>query len=109
MNIRVLDVVLSAWLTTLCIDGCLAAWVPVLAQKGQNLTFVCDAPPSTWSWRKFIPNPFSFTTSDLNAKTAKYTVADVSETDLYKGYGCEATPNSNVFQIYPISKFTINS
>ena len=108
--------VLSVWLTTLCLNGCLAtSYQHYLAQKGGNLTFSCrgynrsDAMVGRAGWRLFTYDSLNFegakpTTSTLGITSQTYTLASISENDLYHGYGCDET-NDVVFIVFPISKF----
>lgn len=105
--------VLSVWLTTLCLNGCLAtSYQHYLAQKGGNLTFVCAgydlSNAKGRGWRLFTYDSLNFegspTTNTLNIISRTYTLASISENDLYHGYGCDET-NDVVFIVFPISKF----
>ena len=107
--------VLSVWLTTLCLNGCLASsYQRSLAQKGGNLTFSCAGynlsnAMGRGGWRLFTYDSLNFedakpTTSTLGITSPTYTLANISENNLYHGYGCDET-NDVVFIVFPISKF----
>ena len=103
--------VLSVWLTTLCLNGCLATFYQrSLAQKGGNLTFSCAGynlsnAMDRRGWRVFTYDSQNIpTTNTLNYISRTYTLANISENNLYHGYGCDET-NDVVFIVHPISKF----
>ena len=100
--------VVTVWLTTLCIDGYLAVVNPPVstpALKGQNLTLTCrGCPTCTCSWHTYTyQNGVVTNINALGISTCTYTILNISEKNLNDAYEC----SSNTWVIVPIhvSKF----